>query len=133
MIQYQYQVTRYNNINVKLSNSQLEKLKSVTKSGTGKMLHLSSNMIAYSTDEANFPHKILLIIRQVTNFRKAFGEKSSANIKLSKPQMSKIIQSGGLLAWLLLGTIMKVVLPFMKKLIQPLTKKVLIPLGLTAA
>ena len=90
-------------------------------------------ILVYSTDEANFPHKILRIIRQVTNFWKAFGEKSSANIKLSKPQMSKIIQSGGLLGWLLLGTIMKVVLPFMKKLIQPLTKKVLIPLGLTAA
>ena len=89
-------------------------------------------MIGNSFDETNFPHKLLLINRQVTNLWKA-GKKSSANIKLSKTQISKIRQSGGLLGRLLLGPLMKVGLPFMKKLLRPLAKSVLIPLGLTAA
>ena len=53
-------MNQYNSLNVKLSNSQLNKLKSAIKNGTDVILRLSSNMIGNSDDEANFPHKLLL-------------------------------------------------------------------------
>ena len=56
--------------------------------------------------ETNFPHKLLLTNRQVSNFRKAFANHLSANIKLSKTQLSKMIQSGGILGRLL-GPLLK--------------------------
>ena len=52
-------------------------------------------------DETNFPHKLLLTNRQVANIRKAFPNNSSANIRLSKTQLSKIVQSRGFLGRLL--------------------------------
>ena len=89
-------------------------------------------MIGNSNDESNFPHKLLSTNRQVTNLRKAFANNSSVNIKLSKTQLSKTIQSGGFLGGLL-GPLLKIGLPLMKNVIKPLPKRVLIPLGLTAA
>ena len=83
-------------------------------------------------DETNFPHKLLLTNRQVENFRKAFVNKSSTNINLSKTQLSKMIQSGGFLGRLL-SPLLKTGLPLIKNVIKPLAKSVLIPLGLTAA
>ena len=83
-------------------------------------------------DETNFPHKLLLTNRQVSNLRKAFANHLSADIKLSKTQLSKMIQSGGFLGRLL-GPLLKTGLPLMKNVIKPLAKSVLIPLGLTAA
>ena len=77
-------MTQYNSLNVKLSNSQLSKLKSAIKNETKVVLRLSSNMIGDFDDETNFPHKLLLTNRKVANLRKAFNNKSSANIKLSK-------------------------------------------------
>ena len=53
-------MTQYNKLNVKLSNSQLNKLKSVTKIGTEVTLNLSSNLIGSSNYETNFPHKLLI-------------------------------------------------------------------------
>ena len=53
-------MTRYNSLNVELSNLQLNKLKSAIKNKTNVILTLSSNMIGNSDDEANFPHKLLL-------------------------------------------------------------------------
>ena len=58
---YQYKMTQYNSLNVKLSNAQIKKLKSAIKNETGVVLRLSSNMI--SDDETNFPHKLLLTKR----------------------------------------------------------------------
>ena len=84
-------------MNVKLSNSQLDKLKSAIKNETDMILRLSSNVIGHSDDESNFPHKLLLTNRQVANLRKAFANYLSADIKLSKTQLSKVIQSGGFL------------------------------------
>ena len=55
-------MTKYNSLNVKLSNSQLNKLKSAIKNGTDVILRLSSNMIGNSDDEASFPDKLLLQI-----------------------------------------------------------------------
>ena len=49
-------MTQYNNLNVKLSNSQLNKLKFAIKNETEVVLRLSSNVIVYSNDETNFPH-----------------------------------------------------------------------------
>ena len=89
-------------------------------------------MIGDSNDETNFPHKLLLTDRQVSNIHKAFANNSSADIKLSKTQLSKMIQSGGFLGRLL-GPLLKTGLPLIKNVIKPLAKNVLIPLGLTAA
>ena len=83
-------------------------------------------------NETNFLHKLLLTNRQVSNLRKAFANNLSADIKLSKTQLSKMIQSGGFLCRLL-GPLLKTGLPLIKNVIKPLAKSVLIPLGLTAA
>ena len=83
-------------------------------------------------NEANFPHKLLLTNTQVSNLRKAFANNSSANIKLSKTQLSKMMQSRGFLGRLL-GPLLKTGLPLMSNVIKPLAKSVLIPLVLTAA
>ena len=129
---YQYKMTQYNRLNVKLSNSQLNKFKSAIKNKTEILLRLSSNMIGDSNDEANFPHQLLLTNTQVSNLGKAFANNSSANMKLSKTQLSKMIQSGGFLGKLL-GPLLKAGLPLISNVIKPLPKSVLIPLGLTAA
>ena len=123
-------MTQYNSLNGKLSNSQLNKLKSAIKSKSEVILRLSSNMIG--DDETNFPHKLLLTNRQVANLRKAFANYLSTDIKLSKTQLSKMIQSGGFLGRLL-GPLLKTGLPLMKNVIKLLAKSVLITLGLTAA
>ena len=112
-------MTQYNSLNVKLSNSQLNKLKCAIKNESEVVLRLSSTMIG--DDESNFPHELLLTNRQVANLCKAFANYSSTDIKLSKTQISKMIQSVGFLGILI------------KNIIKPLAKSVLIPLGLTAA
>ena len=58
-------MTQYNTLNVKLSNSQFNKLKSAIKNGTDVILRLSSNIVGSSNDETNFPHKLLLTNRQI--------------------------------------------------------------------
>ena len=85
-----------------------------------------------SDDETNFPDKLLLTNRQVENLRKAFVNKSPTDIKLSKTQLSRMIQSGGFLGRLL-GPLLKTGLLLAKNIIKPLTKSLLISLGLTAA
>ena len=119
-------------MNAKLSNSQLNKLKSAIKNKTDVVLRLSSNMIGNSDDNTNFPHELLLTNRKVSNLRKAFAKNTSTDIKLSKTQLSKMIQSRGFLGKLL-GPLLRTGLPLMKSVIKPLAKSVLIPLGLTAA
>ena len=83
-------------------------------------------------NETNFLHKLLLTNRQVSNLRKAFSNHLLADIKLSKTQLSKMIQSGRFLGRLL-GPLPKTGLPLIKNVIKPLAKSVLIPLRLTAA
>ena len=125
-------MTQYNSLNVKLSNSQLNKLKSAIKNETDVVLRLSSNMVGNSGDNTNFRHELLLINRQVANIRKAFANNLSTDIKFSKAQLSKMIQSGGFLGKLL-GPLLRTGLPLKKSVIKPLAKSVLVPLGLTAA
>ena len=122
-------MTQYNSLNVKLSNSQLNKLKSAIKNETEVVLRLSSNMIG--DNETNFPHKSLLTNRKVANLRQAFENYLSADIKLSKTQLSKMIQSGKILGRLV-DPLLITALPLIKSVIKPLAKSVLIPLGLTA-
>ena len=79
----------------------------------------------------HLPHELLLTTWQKTKLRNAFNNMST-DLKLSKAQISKIIQSGGFLGRLL-DPLLKTGLPLMKNVIKPLAKSVLIPLGLTAA
>ena len=129
---YQYKLTQCKSLNEKLSNSQLNKLKSAIKNEPEVVLRLSLNMIGNSNDETNFLHKLLLTNRQVANLRKSFENNSSTDIKLSKTQLSKMIQSGESLGRLL-GTLLKTGLPLIKYVIKLLAKSFLIPLGLTSA
>ena len=122
-------MTQYNSLNVKLSNSQLNKLKSAIKNKIEVVLRLSPHMISESNDEANFPHELLLTDRQVSATRKAFSNNSLADVKFSKTLLSKMIQSGGFLGKLL-GPLLKSGLPLIKNVIKPLTKIILLPLGL---
>ena len=88
-------------------------------------------MIGNSNDKINFPHELLSTNRQVANLRKAFGNSLSSDIKLSKAQLSKMIQLGGFLGRLL-GPLLKTGLQLMENVNKPLATSVLIPLGLTA-
>ena len=118
-------MTHYNSLNVKLSNSPLNKLKSAIKNGTDVILRFSSNMIGNSDDETNFPHKLLLTNRQTLSLRKAFNNHTSANIKFSKAHLTKM-QKGGFSKFLM--PLLKSGLTLLKSVVKPL-----IILGLTAA
>ena len=106
-------MTRYNTLNVKLSNSQLNKLKSTLKNGTKVTLNLSSNVVRDSNDGNDFAHKLSLTDTQVSPLRKPLANYSSANIKSSKTQLHKIVQSGR----------------FSSRLLEPLLKSGLLLIG----
>ena len=125
-------MTQYNTLNVKLSNLQLNKLKSGVKNGTEVTLKLSSNVVGVSNDRNNFPHEFVLTNTQVSKLRKTVANNSSANINLSKTRLHKIGQSGGFLGRPL-GQLLKNGLPWMKNVLKPLAKSVLVLLGLTEA
>ena len=96
------------------------------------VLRLSSNIIGNRNDKTIFPNELLLTNKQVKNICQAFASNSSIDIKLSKSQLSKVIQSGVFLGRLI-GPLLKTRLPLVKNVIKPLAKSVLIPFGLTAA
>ena len=108
-------MVEYNTVNAKLSNSQLNKLKSAVKNKQGTTLRISAKMF----NSNNLPHELLLITRQTTKLRNAIVNIMSTDIKLSKTQISKIIQSGGFLGKLL-GPLLKTRLPLLKSVIKPL-------------
>ena len=81
--------------------------------------------------ENDLPHELLLTTREKTKLRNVFNNNMSTDLKLSRAQISKIIQSGRFLGRLL-GPLLKTGLPLIKNVIKPLAKSVLIPLGLTA-
>ena len=103
-------MTQYNTLNAKLSNSQLNKLKSGIKNDAELTLKIYPNVVGDSNDENNFPHKLLLPNTQVSKLRKAFENGPSANIKLPKTQLHKIGKAGGLLGRHL-GPLLKTALP----------------------
>ena len=126
-------MVEYSKVNVKLSDAQLKKLKTVVKKKTGTTLRMSLKML----DGNDLPHELLLRPSQktklrnafiATKLRNAFNNNMSTDLKLSKAQISKIIQSGGFLGSLL----SKLAGPLMKVAV-PLAKNILAPLGITAA
>ena len=121
-------MVEYTKVNVKLSDSQIKKLKDAVKDNTGTTLRISLKMF----NGNNLPHKLLLTTRQKTKVRNAFNNNMSTDLKLSKAQINKITRSGGFLSKLL-GPLLKMGLPLKRKVIKPLAKRLLIPLGLTAA
>ena len=130
-------MTQYNTLDLKLPNSHLNKLNSGIKNKTEVALKLSSNIINDSSNDDNFhkfrnSHKLLLTNTQVSKLCKAFTNNSSANKKLSKARLHKIVRWGGLLARLL-GLLLKIGLSLIGDVLKPLPKNVLIPLGSRAA
>ena len=121
-------MVEYNKVNVKLSDTQLKKLQNDVKNKTGTTLRISLKMF----NRNNLPHELLLATREKAKVRNAFNNNASTDLKLSKVQISKIIQSGGFLGRLL-DPLLKTGLPLMKNVIKSLAKSVFIPLGLTAA
>ena len=112
-------MVEYSKINVKLSDTQLKKLKTAVKDKTGTTLRISLKMF----DGNDLPHELLLTTRQKTKLRNAFNNNMSTDLKLSKAQISKIIQSGGFLGSLLsklAGPLMKVAIPSAKNVLAPL-------------
>ena len=117
-------MVEYNKINCKLTSAQLNKLKKAVKSNEGTTIRLGIKN--FNKDE--LPHELLLTMRQNIKLCNAINNNLATDIKLSKGQIEKIIQSGGFLGELL----SKLVGPLMK-VAMPLAKNVLTPLGLTAA
>ena len=113
----------YNTVNPKLSNSQLNKLKSAVKNRQGTTLRMNNKMFSAN----NLPHELLLTTGQTTKLRNAIENNMSTDTKSNKAQISKIIQSGGFLGKIL-GQLLKNGLPLLKSVIKPLGL-----LGLTAA
>ena len=123
---------RYNILNVKLSNSQLNKSKSRIKNGAEVTLKISSNVVGDSNDENTFLHKLLLTNTQVSKLGKVFANGSSANIKLSKTQLHKIGQTEGFLGRTL-GPMLKTGLPLIGNVLKPLAKSVLITIRINSS
>ena len=117
-------MVKHTKINVKLSDTQLKKLKDAVKDNKRTTLRIKLKMF----DGNDLPHELLLTTRQKTKLRNTSNNNMSADVKLSKAHISKIIQSGGFLGSLL----SKFVGPLMK-VAAPLAKNVLAPLGITAA
>ena len=116
-------MVEYSKVNEKLTDAQLKILKTAVKDKTGTTLRMSSKMLWN-----DLPHELLLTTRQKTKLINAFNNNMSTDLKLSKAQISKIIQSGGFLGSLL----SKLAGPLMKVAIL-LAKNVFPPLGITAA
>ena len=117
-------MVEYSKINCKLTNMQLNKLKKSVKSNEGATLRLGIKN--FNKDELR--HELLLTTRQNTKLRNAINNNLAADIKLSKAQIKKLIQSGGFL-----GKLLSILTGPLMKAPMPLAKNVLSPLGLTAA
>ena len=117
-------MVEYSKTNCKLTKVQLNKFKRAVKSNEGSTLRLDIK----NFNKDDFPHELLLTTRQNTKLRNAINNNLATDIKLSKAQIKKLIQSGGFWGKLL----SKLAGPLMKVAI-PLAKNVLAPLGLTAA
>ena len=112
-------MVEYTKVNVKLSDSQIKKLKDAIKDNTGTTLRINLKMF----NGNDLPHELLLTTRQKTKIRNAFNNNMSTDLKLSKAQINKIIQSGGFLGSLLsklAGPLMKIAVPFAKNVLAPL-------------
>ena len=118
-------MVEYSKVNVKLTDMQLEKLKTADKNKTGTTLRTTLRMscLMEMLDGNDLPHELLLITRQKTKLRNTFSNNTSTDLKLSKAQIPKIIQSGRFLGTLLsklAGPLMKVAIPLGKNVLAPL-------------
>ena len=107
-------MVEYSKVNVKLTDTQLKKLKTAVKNKTGTALKISLKKF----NGNNLPHELSLTTRQKTKLRNGFNNNMSTDLKLSKAQISKIIQSRGFLGSViskLAGPLMKVAIPLAKK------------------
>ena len=84
-------MVEHSKVNIKLSDTPLKKLKSAIKNKTGTALRISLKML----NGNDLPHELLLTTRQKTKLRNAFNNNMSTDLKLSKTQISKIIQPAG--------------------------------------
>ena len=112
-------MVEYSKVNVKLSDMQLKKLKTAVENKTGTTLRMNLKMF----NGNDLLHELLLTARQKTKLRNSFNNNMSTDLKLSKAQFSKIIQSGGFLGRLL-DPLLKTGLPLIKNVIKPLAKSV---------
>ena len=112
-------MVEYSKVNVKLSDIQLKKLKTAVENKTGTTLRMNLKMF----NGNDLLHELLLTARQKTKLRNSFNSNMSTDLKLSKAQISKIIQSGGFLGRLL-DPLLKTGLPLIKNVIKPLAKSV---------
>ena len=110
-------MVEYKTINVKLSDSQLNKLENAVKNKKETTLRMNARMF----NGNNIPHELLLTRRQTTKLRNGIENNMSTDIKLGKAQMSKIIQSVRFLGKLL-RPLLKTGLPLIKNVIDPLAK-----------
>ena len=90
-------MVEYTKVNVKLSNTQIKKLRDAVKDNTGTTLRISLKMF----NGNDLPHELLLTTRQKIKVRNAFNNNMSSDLKVSEAQINKIIQSGGFLSRLL--------------------------------
>ena len=90
-------MVEHSKVNAKLTDAQLKKLKTAVKNNAGTTLRINLKML----NGNNLPHKLLLTTRQKTKLRNAFNNNMNTDTKLSKAQISKIIQSWGFLGSLL--------------------------------
>ena len=117
-------MVEYSKANIKLTDTQLKKPKTAVKNTTGITLRISFKMF----DGNDLLHELLLTARQKTKLRNAFNNNMSTDLKLSKAQISKIIQSGGFL-----GSLLSKLAGLLMKVAIPLAKNVLAPLGIATA
>ena len=115
-------MVEYSKVNVKLSDRQLKQLKTAVKNKTGATVRMSLKML----DGNDLPHELSLTGKQKTKLRNAFNNNMPIDLKLSKAQISKIIQCEGFLGSLL----SKLAGPLMK-VAAPLAKNIFAPLGIT--
>ena len=84
-------MVEYSKVYVKLSDTQLKKLKTSVKIKTETTLRIRLEMF----NGKNLPHELLLTTTQKTKLRNVFNNNISTDLKLSKAQISEIFQSGG--------------------------------------
>ena len=116
-------MVEYTKVNVKLTNLQLSKFKKAVKNNDSTTLQIGIK--SFNKDE--LPHELLLTTRQSTKLRNAINNNMATDLKLSKAQIKKLIQSGGFL-----GKLLSKLAGPLTKVAMPLAENVLAPLGLTA-
>ena len=116
-------MVEYNKVNLKLSNSQLSELKNAVKSNNGTTLRIGNK----NFNKADLLHELFLTQRQMNKLKEKIENNMSADIKLSKAQINKIIKSGGALGSILSRLLLKLIKPAIS-----LGKSILAPLGLSA-